>query len=70
LSYELRFCAEGSKRGKRVLRKEGERYDERNVVSTVKWGSGSTIVWGCFWGGGLGPLEIIDMGSVCGQIQS
>ncbi len=22
---------------KRVLRKEGERYDERNIVSIVKW---------------------------------
>src|SRR6478735_9302651 len=37
-SYELRFCMESSKRGKRVLRKEGERYDERNIVSTIKWG--------------------------------
>ncbi|KAG1054098.1 hypothetical protein G6F43_003872 [Rhizopus delemar] len=37
-SDELRSCMEGSKRGKRILRKEGNRYDERSIVSTVKWG--------------------------------
>jgi hypothetical protein len=55
---------EGSKRGKRVLRKEGERYDERNRVCTVKWDGSGAMVWGCFWGGGFRPLEIIDTGSV------
>ena len=63
-SDESRFCVEGSKRGKRVLRKEGERYDERNIIPTVKWGGGGAMVWGCFWGGGFGPLEIIDTSSV------
>ncbi|KAG1579450.1 hypothetical protein G6F48_011150 [Rhizopus delemar] len=53
-----------SKRGKRALRKEGERYDERNIIPTVKWGGGGAMVWGCFWGGGFGPLEIIDTSSV------
>ncbi|KAG1451103.1 hypothetical protein G6F46_010265 [Rhizopus delemar] len=38
-SDELRSCMEGSKRGKRILRKEGNRYDERSILSTVKWGS-------------------------------
>ncbi|KAG1459297.1 hypothetical protein G6F46_005517 [Rhizopus delemar] len=33
----------GSKRGKRILRKEGERYDERSIVSTVKWGGGGAM---------------------------
>jgi hypothetical protein len=42
----LRFCMESSKCGKRVLRKEGERYDERNIISAVKWGW-----WWCY---GLG----------------
>jgi hypothetical protein len=56
---------EGSKRCKRVLRKEGERYDERNIVSTVKWGGGGgAMVWGCFWGGRFGPLEMTDASSV------
>ncbi|EIE86775.1 hypothetical protein RO3G_11486 [Rhizopus delemar RA 99-880] len=42
-SDESRFCVEGSKRGKRVLRKKGERYDERNIISTVKWGGGGAM---------------------------
>ncbi|KAG1540375.1 hypothetical protein G6F47_012045 [Rhizopus delemar] len=63
-SDESCFYVEGSKRGKRVLRKEGERYDERNIIPTVKWGGGGAMVWGCFWGGGFGPLEIIDTSSV------
>ncbi|KAG1619754.1 hypothetical protein G6F45_011671 [Rhizopus arrhizus] len=63
-SDESRFCVECSKRGKRVLRKEEERYDERNIIPTVKWGGGGAMVWGCFWGGGFGSLEIIDTSSV------
>ncbi|KAG1445188.1 hypothetical protein G6F46_012439 [Rhizopus delemar] len=35
-SDELRLCMKGSKRGKRVLKKEGERYDEINMISTIK----------------------------------
>ena len=59
---------EGSKRGKKVPRKEKEHYDERNIVSIVMWGSGDAMVWGCFWGGGFGPLEIIDTSSVDQEI--
>ena len=55
---------EGSKRGKRVLRKERERYGERNIASTVKCDGGGAMVWGCFWGGGFGPLETINNSSV------
>ncbi|KAG1148129.1 hypothetical protein G6F37_003516 [Rhizopus arrhizus] len=47
-----------------MLRKEGERYDERNIVSTVKWGGSGAMVWECFWGGDFGPLGIIDTSSV------
>ncbi|KAG1450092.1 hypothetical protein G6F46_010624 [Rhizopus delemar] len=61
-SDESRFCVEGSKLRKRVLRKEGERYDERNIIPTVKWGGGAMVLR-CFWGGGFGPLEIIDTSS-------
>ncbi|EIE88863.1 hypothetical protein RO3G_13574 [Rhizopus delemar RA 99-880] len=43
-SDELRFYVEGSNRGKRVLRKEGEHYDERNIISTVKCGDGGAMV--------------------------
>ncbi|EIE82271.1 hypothetical protein RO3G_06976 [Rhizopus delemar RA 99-880] len=27
-------------------------------------GGGGAMVWGCFWGGGFGPSEIIDTSSV------
>ncbi|EIE85997.1 hypothetical protein G6F46_003932 [Rhizopus delemar] len=54
----------GSKRRNRVLRKEGGRYDERNIISTVKWGGGGAIGWRCFWKGGFRPLEIIETDSV------
>ncbi|KAG0861159.1 hypothetical protein G6F29_006028 [Rhizopus arrhizus] len=64
LPDKSRFCVEGSKHGKRAIRKEGERYDERNTVSTVKWDGDGAMVWGCFWGGGFRPLEMIDAGSV------
>ncbi|KAG1600267.1 hypothetical protein G6F47_004757 [Rhizopus delemar] len=67
-SDESRFCVEGSKRGKRVLRKEGERYDKRDIISTAKWGGGGAMVWGGFWGGDFGPLEIIDTSSVGQEI--
>ncbi|KAG1460324.1 hypothetical protein G6F46_005662 [Rhizopus delemar] len=51
---------EGSKRGTRILRKEGKCYGEKSIVSTVKWSGGGAMVWrGCF-----GPLEIIDTSSV------
>jgi transposase len=58
-SDESYFCVEGSECGKRVLRKEGKGYDERNIVSTVKWGE-DAMIWGCFWK----PLEIIETGSI------
>ncbi|KAG1152287.1 hypothetical protein G6F37_007594 [Rhizopus arrhizus] len=55
---------EGSKRGKRILRKEGERYDERNRVVQSSVGGRGAMVWGCFWGIGFGPLETTDNSSV------
>ncbi|KAG1355908.1 hypothetical protein G6F62_002215 [Rhizopus arrhizus] len=38
--------------------------DSSKHVSTVKWDGGGAMVWGCFWKGGFGPLEMIDIGSV------
>jgi hypothetical protein len=46
---------EGNKCGKRVLRKEGERYEERNIASTVKWDDGGAMVWGAF------GEEVVDL---------
>ncbi|KAG0162793.1 hypothetical protein DFQ30_001263, partial [Apophysomyces sp. BC1015] len=46
--------------GVRMLRKYGDRYQERHIVETRKFGVGSAIVWGYFWAGGLGPLVVMD----------
>ena len=62
-SDESRFSIVGNDGGARVLRRIGERYQERHVVTTVKFGKGSVMVWGCFWAGGLGPLVVME-GSV------
>ncbi|KAG1151992.1 hypothetical protein G6F37_000681 [Rhizopus arrhizus] len=67
-SDKSHFCVEGRKRGKRVLRKEGERYDERSIVSTVKWSGSNAMVWKCFWEGSFERLEIIDTDSVDQEI--
>ncbi|KAG1457811.1 hypothetical protein G6F46_009052 [Rhizopus delemar] len=63
-SDESPFCVEGSNHCKRVLRKEGDRYDERSIVSTAMCGGDGAMVWGYFWGGGFGHLEMIDTGFV------
>lgn len=59
-SDESKFTAGGHAGAPRVIRKEGQRYDAKNVVSTTKWGVGSVMVWGCFWGGGFGPLWFFE----------
>jgi len=59
-SDESRFTVERYDGGARVIRKVGERYEERHVVPTTKWGKGSVMIWSCFWGGGFGPLVFID----------
>ncbi|EIE82733.1 hypothetical protein G6F46_000178 [Rhizopus delemar] len=63
-SNESYFCMKGSRCGKRILRKERDRYEERSIVSTVKWEGSGAMVWRCFWRGGFGPSEMIDTGSV------
>jgi transposase len=59
-SDESRFTVMGNDGGVRVLRKVNERYEERHIVSTVKFGKGSVMIWGCFWAGGVGPLKVMD----------
>jgi transposase len=59
-SDESRFTVVGNDGGARVLRQEGERYQTRHIKSTVKFGKGSVMVWGCFWAGGLGPLVVVE----------
>ena len=58
-SDESKFTAGGHAGSSRVIRKKGTRYDAANIVQITKWDVGSTIVWGCFWGGGFGPLVFL-----------
>ena len=62
-SDESRFALRHNDGGVRVIRKKGERYMDRFVLPTFKFGKGSVMVWGCFWAGGLGPLVTLK-GSV------
>ncbi|KAG2194007.1 hypothetical protein INT46_007119 [Mucor plumbeus] len=59
-SDESKFTAGGHAGRPRVIRKKGTRYDAANIVQTTKWGVGSIMVWGCFWGGGFGPLVFLE----------
>ena len=43
-----------------VWRKDGESYSPRNTVSTVKFGGGSIMIWGCFSAKGVGKISVID----------
>jgi hypothetical protein len=59
-SDESKFTVVGNDRGTRCIRKTGERYEQRHVVPTYKFGKGSVMVWSCFWSGSLGPLVVLD----------
>jgi hypothetical protein len=59
-SDESRFSIVGNDGGARVLRMEGERFQERHIKETVKFGKGSVMVWGCFWAGGVSPLVVVE----------
>ena len=40
-----------------------EKYDPKNIRSTLKYGGVKQMIWGCFYGNKLGPIAFID-GSV------
>lgn len=40
----------------KAIKKERERYQKRYIMSTLKFGKGSVMFWGCFWPGGYGPF--------------
>jgi len=43
----------------RVWRQPGEEYKDKCVLSTVKHGGGSVMVWGCMSAAGTGELQLI-----------
>ena len=55
-SDESRFTVFRSDGPCRVWRKNGGRYDDENLVPSVKHGGSGIMVWECFSGKGLGPL--------------
>jgi len=48
------------RKGQRVTRKEGERFNAACMVPTVKKGGGKINVWGCFSAKGMGPMKKIE----------
>lgn len=59
-SDESKFELFGSKRQQHVRRMKGERFKKQCIVSTVKHGGGSVMVWGCFGYDGVGELVKIE----------
>src|SRR5579862_7152602 len=51
-------------RQRRCIRKKGQAYLRRHCDGTLKSGSVSIMVWGCFSNGRLGPLIVCDIGGV------
>lgn len=43
-----------------VRRRSGERYKERCLAPTMKFGGGKVMVWGCFSAGGVGELRRVE----------
>ena len=46
--------------GERVWRKSNEKYHKDCIASTLKFGGGSVMFWGCFSWLGIGPLIRVE----------
>ena len=57
---ESKFELVSNKRRKRVWYKSSERLKKQNIQSTVKFGGGSCMTWGCFSAKGVGNLVKIE----------
>lgn len=42
----------------KIWRKENYEMEEKNLIPTIKYGSGSLLVWGCMDANGVGDLGI------------
>ncbi len=58
-SDECKFEVWNTDRSTRTWRPKNTRYEEKNIVPTVKYG-GSVMVWGCMARNGVGKLVFID----------
>lgn len=59
-SDESRFAVFNNDGPTRVWRLPRERFNEENLMPTVKHNGGSIMVWSCFSGRGLGPLVLVE----------
>ncbi len=59
-SDETKINLFGSDGVKRVWWQPGEEYKDKCVLSTVKHGGGSVVVWGCMSAAGTGELQFIE----------
>ncbi len=59
-SDETKINLFGSDGVKHVWRKPGEEYKDKCVLSKVKHGGGSVMVWGCKSAAGTGELQFIE----------
>ncbi len=58
-SDETKINLFGSDGVKCVWRQSGEKYKDKCVLPTVKYGGGSVMVWGCTSAAGTGELQLI-----------
>lgn len=59
-SDECRFKLFGSDGKVHVWRKPNTRLEEKNLSGTVKFGGGSIMLWGCFYGKNLGKHVFVE----------
>ncbi len=50
----------GRRVSRNIWRKTNTAFHKKNIITTVKHGGGSVVVWGCFAASGPGGLAIID----------
>lgn len=59
-SDESKFEIFGKKKPSKIWRGKTEAFLEKNVITTIKHGGGSVMVWGCMAASGVGNLVFIE----------